>query len=317
MLSKDLTIIIVNWNTRELLLNCLRSVYSCIEKLNFEVVVVDNASTDGSADAVRQHFPQVKLIVNRQNKGFARANNQVLPHVSSSYTLLLNSDTKIINGAIEALVTFMDNHPTAGIAAPQYLNQNGSKQNSFENFPGLISELLNKSLLKILFPQRYPSKRKNFRFPFEVDSVIGACMLVRTEAMKKVGYLDEDYFFFLEETDWCYRMWREGYSVFHVPMARIYHFQGASKKKVPVRARIEYYRSSYLFFEKNRNCFSWLFFRLFRPIKLCINFLLTSLGVALTVGKSHHLKQRWAVYFRLCLWHIYLCPVDMGLQVKQ
>lgn len=313
----DLTIVIVNWNTKDLLLKCLSSVYQSIKDLNYEVVVVDNASSDGSVEAVNKYFPQVKLIVNQENKGFAKANNQVLPFVSSRYVLLLNSDTQVVKGSIEALVSFMDHNPKAGVAAPQYLNEDGSKQNSFENFPSLISELLNKSLLKVLFPQKYPSKRKTFDTPVAVDSVIGACMLVRTEATTKVGYLDEDYFFFLEETDWCYRMWQAGYQVFHVPQIKIYHLQGASKKKAPAMAWIEYYRSSYLFFKKNKNNQIWLFFRFFKPVKLGLNFLLTLLGFILTGGRSKNLRRKLAVYFQLCLWHLRLCPKSMGLQEKQ
>ncbi len=313
----DLSIIIVNWNTKQLLLDCLGSIYSDIASLTYDVYVVDNASTDGSVEAVKQHYPQVKLYVNKKNEGFARANNRILPYITSRYVLLLNSDTQIIKGSIEALVDFMDNNPEAGISAPQYLNEDASKQNSFENFPSLSSELLNKSLLKIIFPKKYPSKRKFFHRPLAVDSVIGACMMVRTKAMAKVGYLDEDYFFFLEETDLCYRMWKAGYSVFHLPQIQIYHLQGASKNKVPAQAWIEYYRSIYLFFKKNKSLFSYISLRFFRPVKLCINFLLTSLGLILTLGKSKHLKYKWSIYFQLCLWHLKLCPSNMGLQTRQ
>ena len=313
----DLTIVIVNWNTRELLCNCLESVYTGIKGIRFEVFVVDNASADGSVAAVRQRFPRTRLIENSQNRGFARANNQVLTNIASRYALLLNSDTEIIPGAIECLVTFMDQHPNAAVAAPQYLNPDGSKQNSFENFPGLVSELLNKSLLKIIFPQKYPSKRKTYHAPLAVDSVIGACMMVRTDAMQKVGCLDEDYFFFLEETDWCYRMRRAGYGVYHIPQARIYHIQGASKEKVPALAWIEYYRSSYLFFRKNRSRLTWLVFRIFRPVKLGINFFLASLAVMVTLGQHARSRRKWGIYARLCLWHIMLCPDHMGLQAKQ
>lgn len=312
----DLTIVIVNWNTRDLLCNCLDSVFKAIKGLRFEVFVVDNASADGSVSAVRQRFPRVKLIENNRNLGFARANNQVLKDIDSRYALLLNSDTEIIPGAVECLVTFLDQHPAAGVAAPQYLNPDGSKQNSFENFPGLVSELLNKSLLKMLFPQKYPSKRKTYHAPLAVDSVIGACMMVRAEAMEKVGCLDEDYFFFLEETDWCYRMRKAGYGVYHIPQARIYHIQGASKEKAPALAWIEYYRSSYLFFRKNRSYFSWMMLRVFRPVKLVVNFLLATLAMTLTFGRNERARRKWSTYLQLCRWHLKLCPDNMGLRLK-
>ena len=313
----DVTIIIVNWNTRELLLSCLDSIYKNITDLDYKVCVVDNASADGSAEAVREHFPEAELLVNDTNKGFARANNQVLPHVAARYALLLNSDTRLIKGAIENLVTFMDSHPDAGIAAPQYLNPDGSRQNSFENFPGLASELLNKSLLKLLFPEKYPSKNKTYSAPLSVDSVIGACMMVRTRAMEKVGYLDEDYFFFLEETDWCFRMRQAGYGIYHVPQAQIYHVQGASKKRAPALAWIEYYRSSYIFFKKNKSFFSWLIYRIFRPLKLGVNLILTTLAVILPLGAKPNLRHKWNIYFQLCLWHLKFCPEGVGLQKKK
>lgn len=315
----DLTILIVNWNTRQLVLECLDSVYRNIDQdiLTYEVWVVDNASADGSVEAIRQYFPQTRRIVNEQNKGFAKANNQVLPFVASRYVLLLNSDTQVKHGAIEKLIAFMDHHPKAGIVAPQFLNHDGSKQNSFDNFPGLFSELFNKSLLKILCPGKYPSKRQEFHRPLAVDSVIGACMLVRTEAMEKVGYLDEDYFFFLEETDWCFRMWQAGYGVYHIPQAQIYHLQGASKKKAPTQAWIEYYRSSYLFFKKNKGVLPWLFFRLFRPVKLALNLFLTCLGLLLTFGTSQRFQRKLSMYWQLFLWHVKLCPDSMGLKRQQ
>ncbi len=311
----DLTIVIVTWNTRDLLLECLTSVYSCIENLDYKVYVVDNASVDGTAEAVRREFPQVELIVNQENRGFIKANNQVLPHVTSRYAALLNSDTRLIKGAIETLIGFMDEHPRVGMTVPQYLNNDGSKQNSFENLPSLSSELLNKSLLKILFPHKYPSKRKTFTVPLEVESVVGACMMVRTETMNKVGYLDEDYFFFLDDTDWCHRMWKAGYEVYYVPQAQIYHVGGAAtKKKIPVQTWIEYYRSMYIFFRKNKNFLSWLLFRIFRPVKVGINLLLNSAAMILTLGLKKRIRDKWAVYFWLCVWHIKLCPDDMGLQ---
>jgi GT2 family glycosyltransferase len=175
--------------------------------------------------------------------GFAKAVNQGLQRASGRYILLLNPDTQMKGGAIGRLVSFMDSHLDTGVARAQLLNSNGSKQNSIANFPSLATELLNKNLLRWLSPERFPGKERIYSEPMNVDSVIGACMMVRREAMDRVGLLDEDYFLFLEETDWCYRMKRAGWKIYHVPDAEVYHFQGKSAEVEKKRARVEYFRS--------------------------------------------------------------------------
>jgi GT2 family glycosyltransferase len=200
-LGPDLSVIIVNWNTRELLLNCIESIYRTVRGLLFEIFVVDNGSNDGSPDSVKGKFPEIELIQNQRNLGFARANNEALRRSRGRY---------------EKLVEFMEGNPTVGVVGGQLINMDGSRQNSVDNFPSLTAETLNKSLLRILFPKRYPSKRANYSTPIDVDSVIGACMIVRSRAIQEVGLLDEDYFFFLEETDWCYRMRRRRWRVWQI-----------------------------------------------------------------------------------------------------
>ena len=143
------------------------------------------------------------------------------------------------------------------MAGAQLLNADGSKQNSIANFPSLGTELLNKSLLRWLFPKKFPGKERRYSGPVEVDSVIGACLIMRRDALDRVGLLDEDYFLFLEETDWCYRMKKAGWKVYHAPQARL----SISKERVPRQkkreAKVEYYRSRYQFFKKNRGDFQW------------------------------------------------------------
>ena len=310
----DISIIIVNWNTKELLLDCLTSVYATTAGLSIETIVVDNGSHDGSGQAVQDRFPQAHLIQNTENRGFAKANNQALARTTGRYALLLNSDALLTEGALNQLVSFMDTTPEAGIAAGQYLNEDGSKQNSFDNFPTLATELLNKTLLRVLFPNTYPSKKKEYREPMEVDSVIGACMVVRAEAIKEIGPLDEDYFFFLEETDWCFRMHRAGWKIYHLPHINVYHLQGKSKEKNPSKAWIEYYRSVYLFFKKQRNPRSYYFLRIARAGKLLINLVFVSLGLLLTLGLNSGLRRRCKIYRDVLIWHIKLCPPSVGLR---
>jgi hypothetical protein len=309
-----LTVIIVNYNTREDLLACLLFLKDRVKRVQTEVFVVDNGSRDGSGPAVRERFPEVGLIENSVNAGFARGNNQALSLSTGNYLLLLNPDTQVKEGAIEKLISFMESHSEAGISGPQLLNPDGSKQNSIANFPSLATELLNKSLLRWLFPKTFPGKERNYSEPIEVDSVIGACMMVRREAMDQVGLLDEEYFLFLEETDWCFRMKRAGWKIFHVPMAEIYHLQGKSAEAEKKRARVEYYRSRYHFFKKNRGTLQWVILHIGLIVRLGVELILTATVSFFTFFTVKRWRERLLIYAYLMGWHLRLCPEGMGLK---
>lgn len=309
----DLSIIIVNWNAKEYLLACVESICDTGVK-GWETIVVDNHSMDGSEKEAKKTFPFIHLIQNRENLGFAKAVNQGLQKASGRYVLLLNPDTRVKNGAIQQLASFMEGCSDAGIAGAQLLNSDGSKQNSIANFPSLATELLNKSLLRWLFPKRFPGKERNYSKPVEVDSVIGACMMVRRRALDRVGILDEDYFLFLEETDWCYRMKKAGWKVHHVPAAEIYHFQGKSAEIEKKKARVEYFRSRYRFFKKNRGTWQWFILLIGLLIKLMAEFVLTGIGNLFTFFGVRKWKQRFSVYAYLLWWHLKFCPEGMGLK---
>jgi GT2 family glycosyltransferase len=310
----ELSVIIVNWNTKEYLVRSLRSVFGTEQRDSREVLVIDNGSGDGSGEEVKKAFPSVRLIQNDRNLGFAKASNQGLRNVSGRYVLLLNPDTQVKHGAIERLVSFMDAHLDAGAAGAQLLNADGSKQNSIANFPSLATELFNKSLLRLLFPKKFPGKEKDYPEPIEVDSVIGACMMVRRDAVGQVGLLDEDYFLFLEETDWCYRMKRAGWKIYHIPQAEIYHFQGKSAEKDKKRARVEFYRSRYHFFKKNRGSLQWFILLLGLVIKLVIEVVFTGVECLFTLFSIRKWRQRLSLYVYLLWWHLRLCPEATGLR---
>ncbi len=310
----DLSIIIVNWNTKEFLLPCLRSIIEREQRIDREVIVVDNGSQDGSKGGVKKVFPSAHLIENEKNFGFAKAVNQGLQKASGRYVLLLNPDTQVKNGAVERLVLFMDAHADVGAAGGQLLNPDGSKQNSIANFPSLGTELLNKSLLRWLFPKKFPGKERNYSEPVEVDSVIGACMMVRREAMDQVGLLDEDYFLFLEETDWCYRIKKAGWKVYHVPDAEVLHFQGKSAETDKKRARVEYFRSRYHFFKKNRGGGQWFILLAGLLIRLGGELLAMTAASLVTFFAIKGWRKKLAIYFYLFCWHLKLCPEGMGLR---
>ena len=312
----DISFIIVNWNTRDILKDCLDSIYKTVTDVDREIYVVDNNSTDGSQAAVKKSFPDVKLIENETNTGFAHANNQALSIMNGRFAVLLNSDTVLKENAIKKLLTFMTNTPCAGIAGVQLLNDDGSRQNSIDNFPSTETEIFNKSVLRLLFPGKYPSKNRDFQNPIEVDSVIGACMIIRKEAMEEVGALDEDYFFFMEETDWCFRMYKKGWKVYHVPDAEVFHLSGYSKKKTPWKSQIEYYKSLYKFFRKNSSPLSYFSFRILKPCKIFVNLILNIFVNLITLFQKEGLRNRLVKYYKLFVWHLLMCPDSMGIQRK-
>ena len=279
-----------------------------------EVVVIDNHSGDGSGPEVKEAFPIIRLVENERNLGFARAMNQGLQQSSGCYVLLLNPDTRVKERAIERLLSFMEAHSEAGVSGGQLLNGDGSKQNSIANFPSLATELLNKSLLRWMFPKRFPGKERNSLEPIEVDSVIGACMIVRREAMEQGGFLDEDYFLFLEETDWCYRLKKAGWKVYHVPQAEIYHFQGKSAAREKRRARVEYYRSRYHFFEKNRGSLQWSLLLMGLIGRLSVELIFMSAACLFTLGLVKRWRNKLSIYAYLFWWHLKGCPREMGLK---
>lgn len=303
----DLTIIVVNWNTRELLRKCLDSIETTIRCLSYEIIVVDNASTDGSADMLQQKFPTVMRIENRENRGFGAANNQALRIMTGRYALLLNSDAVLTENAVSELFDCMEKHPDAAMACGQLLNFDGSRQNSIAAFPTLLTLMTNTSLLEYLFPRRFPSKRYNHFGVVEVDSGIGACLLVRKEAIDEVGMFDERYHFFFEETDWAYQMRRAGWKVLHVPTAFIYHLQGQSIGR-NVCSRIAFYRSRYQFFRKWGSRSYYLAVRVVILLRLVLDWFLTFVGMLLTLGLLRELRDKWAVYGRLFVWHVRGCP---------
>ncbi len=313
----DLSILIVSWNTKEFLLPCIRAASEKEEGISREIIVVDNGSQDGSVSEVKQAFLFVHVIENERNLGFAKAVNQGLQKASGRYVLLLNPDTQVKNGAIRQLVSFMDECSNAGVAGAQLLNGDGSKQNSIANFPSLTTELLNKSLLRWLFPKKFPGKERNYSEPVEVDSVIGACMMVRRAALEQVGLLDEDYFLFLEETDWCYRMKRAGWKVYHVPQAEVYHFQGKSAEKDRKRAKVEYYRSRYHFFKRGKGNTQFLILCIGLVIKLIVEVLSTGVRCFVTLFAVKKWRQRFFIYAYLIWWHLRLCPKAMGLKQQR
>jgi GT2 family glycosyltransferase len=249
----DVSIVVVSYNTRDLLATCLRSIVSAVQRVQYEVLVVDNASEDGSGDMVEADFPYVHLIRNRENRGFAAANNQALTLARGRYVLLLNSDALLRAGTVDRMVAFMDAQPTVGVVGGQLFNPDGSFQSSYFDFPDWSSELLLLTgVSRWALGPRYPSyPEQKSREERRVDWVSGALFMVRCQAISEVGALDEDYFMYSEEMDWCLRMQRRGWEVAYLPQAQAVHISAASAHRQPERRRAQVYKSKCLFVAKH------------------------------------------------------------------
>ncbi len=248
----DLSIVIVNWNTLELLKGCLNSIYTYPPSGEFEVWVVDNASQDGSSAMVEECFPQVSLINNPRNAGFAYANNLAIRQASGRYVLLLNPDTLVKPGALEALVRFMDEHPEAGASGARLLNPDGSLQVSCYVRPNLTNEFLRMFHLDGLFPHtHYRMSTWALDQPREVDVIQGACLMLRREALEQVGLLDDEFFMYSEDYDLCYRIQKRNWRLYWVPWSEVIHFGGQSTKQVASEMFLRLYQSKLLWMRKH------------------------------------------------------------------
>ncbi len=255
-----LSIVIVSWNVREDLRECLRSLLkdegSRLESGEIEIIVVDNASTDGTAEMVEHEFPQVKLLVNPQNLGYTKANNIGIKHSCGKYILLLNPDTIVHQGALQALIDCAESHPEAGIIGAKLLNSDGSVQRSARSFPDIGAGLFRNTFLGRLFPNN-PFVRRYLLADFgydevrEVDWVSGAAMLVRRDLIERIGGLDERFWAYCEDVDLCWRAWQAGYKVLFCPNAVITHKVGRSSDQRLVPSLIQHHKSMWLFYLKN------------------------------------------------------------------
>jgi GT2 family glycosyltransferase len=309
----EVSVIIVTRNTSAFTRAAVRSVKEHGGPEVGQIIVVDNGSSDDTPTALPLEFPDVEYIRSERNLGFARANNLGAREAKGDYLLLLNSDAQLLPQSLPLALEWMRTSPKCGVAGVQLLNPDGSRQNSIANYPTLATELLNKSLLRRLFPKKYPGKEHRFEKPVEVESVIGAFMLIREEMWKAIGGLDERFFFFLEETDFCLQARRSGWSVFHLPHVQARHEQGKSAKQTPAPARIEYWRSRYLYFVKNHGPLACVALRAGLGLRLLANLLGSGLLLLLTLGLSESKRRAWKVNAALCWWHLKGCPVEMGL----
>ncbi|MBN1179166.1 MAG: glycosyltransferase family 2 protein [Anaerolineae bacterium] len=251
----DLSVVIVNWNVRDLLRRCLDSVTrSWGTAAGIEVIIVDNASADGSVQMVAADFPYVRLIANADNRGFPAANNQGIAIAQGRYVLLLNPDTEVVDDALHTLVDFADAHPDVGVVGPQLLNPDGTVQPSRRRFPTLVTALFESTWLQPLAPRRLLERYYLLDRPDDAtqdaDWVDGAALMARREGIERVGSMDEGFFMYSEEMDWCRRFGEAGWRVVYLPTARIVHYRGKSSEQVVAARHIHFQTSKVRYFRK-------------------------------------------------------------------
>lgn len=263
----DVGIVIVNWNTVDELERCLETVFASQGDFNYRVVVVDNASTDGSPERVRQNFPEVDVLALDENLGYPKGNNVGLRHLgyhgkgevdadAPRYALLLNPDTEVPPDSLYQMLQFMDSRPDIGIAGPKLLTPDGSLDKACRRgFPTPLVSFYHFAGLAKLFPKNERFGRYNMTFAdsnqeLEVDSVVGAYLQIRKEAIADIGLLDEVYFMYAEDIDWCYRVKQAGWKVWYYAPVTVFHIKRAASSK-SAKAQFEFWRAMLIFYRKH------------------------------------------------------------------
>jgi GT2 family glycosyltransferase len=261
----DLSIIVLNYKTRDLTLACLQSVFSSATSYIYEVILIDNASNDGIIPAATEKFPQVICIANTDNTGFSRANNQGIRIAKGRYVLLLNSDTIVQPDTLEVMVRFMDENRTVGASGCKIVLPDGSLDKACKRgFPTPSASFYYAFGFSRLFPKipRFNQYQLGYLSPnddYPIDSLVGAFMLIRREAIEQVGMLDEEFFMYGEDIDWCYRIKEAGWVNYYYPRTQIVHHKGASSRRKPFKIIYEFHRAMILFHNKHyRKKYSWL-----------------------------------------------------------
>jgi len=251
----DVSIIIVAWNVRQLLYDCLKSVYEETKDIRFEVIYVDNASEDGSVEMVREEFHKVRIIENEKNEGFIRANNQAIKIAEGRYVLLLNSDTIVLDNAIAKTVEFSDKHPKAAVVGCKILSPDRTLRRDCFLYPSALNMLLSATYLNNIFPKsRFFGREYMTWWDFdevrEVETICGCCSLVRREAIDQVGVMDPMYFVYGDDPDWCYRFKKAGWKIMFTPDAEIIHYGGETTNKAANKFLLQLFGSKLIFVKK-------------------------------------------------------------------
>jgi len=293
------SVIIVSWNARDYLAQCLESLTAEACKYPMEIIVVDNASADGSPEHVEAHFPNVRLIRNADNLGFAKANNIGISAGRGRYFCLVNSDVKVLKDCITVLVDFCESHPDVGMVGPRIIGGDGKLQRSCRGFPGIWNMFCRAVALDSFFQKSkwfsgYALSYWSHDTLRSVDILSGCFWLVRKEALSEVDLLDESFFMYGEDMDWCRRFWAKGWKLVFVPEAQAVHYGGGSSSNAPVRFYIERQRADLLYWKKHHSRFSVACYFLLS----CLHLILRAGGYALVLGYATKSREVYRLKFK-------------------
>jgi N-acetylglucosaminyl-diphospho-decaprenol L-rhamnosyltransferase len=312
-------VIIVNYNGGPMLQDCIRSaVREGVPAPH--IFVVDNGSHESSIENLERSIDGLTVVRNSCNAGFARAVNQGIKLATSSpslpeFILLLNNDAQLESGALRAFADGFDTLPNLAIAGGQLHYPDGRLQSAFAPLPSVAEEVLPLFLLKLISPHRF--RRKTLRNEsVAVESVFGACLCVRSSVLSRLGLLDEDYFFFFEEIEWCQRVLRMGAEVYYLPAACAVHLGGQTANRFRGPSRVEYQRSKLTFFKKTRNAAAYLAVSAFLVFRTFVNALAGAVMCAATLFINRRLRLKAGTYWYLLCWHLLLRPATWGLPGK-
>lgn len=306
----DLTVCILTWNAADLLAACLKSLRDIrhVNHINYEVIVVDNGSEDGSGDVVRRDFQEVELIVNTRNVGFAAGNNQALRMGRGRHFLVLNNDTVLLDDCLAQMVDYLDSYPEVGIVGGRLVNADGSTQVAYYplHLPSVRSCLVELWGLDRIWPQNpwsrfAPSKSFNFDKPSTTTQISGACLMVRREVLQKIGLFDEGFQFFYEDVDFCYRCLQAGWAIAYLPDARVVHYGGASFAKLGLSENsLMRFRSLLRYYQKHFTLGRIILIRMMVALALVLRL---PLVLILSLSPRAHVRKRWSgvsrTYFQI------------------
>lgn len=305
----DLTISIVNTNNRGLLDRCLGTIYETTKKISFEVFVVDNACSDGSADMVREKYPGVKLLLNSERKGFTANHNQVLRAMNGDYVLLLNEDTEIGAGCLDEMLEYLEEHPDVGALGCRILNPDGSAQNSIHRIPTLGALFSHALMLSYLFPRSIRLagyKKWGYDEIREVPFMIGAILMLPRRVIDKIGLLDEQFFLYMDDPDLCKRVRDAGWKVVFYPNVEIMHYGGVEMARMSDRAFHNSFRSMHFFFKKHYGAWTLPFMYLSNITGAAARILIWSAVKFVRPGKRAAYSERIDYFKRVIAWHLAL-----------
>lgn len=296
-MAHELSVIIITWNMADLVRECLDRLLGQTHHASMEIIIVDNASRDGTTDIIRSEYPQVTLIANEENVGYARANNQAIGISKGRYILLHNTDAMVIEDAVDRMVAFMDAHPGVGVLGPRLLNVDGSLQRwTAGAFPSLGSAICHFFMLSRVAPGRRLLRgmylSHDFDRPTEVDWVSSASFILRAEALREVGVLDETFFAYMEDVDICYRMKQAGWQVCYDPECSVVHYMGQNTKSRPGRVSPSSIRNLNAYFKRRHGLVPALLLKIIEALGFGLRMATYEVGARLTHNQEWSYRAR-------------------------